>query len=111
MYAQDNNEIVVGSAGSGIHISAKGEDAAGIIAIEHGSVALNGQNAVIDVDGSKYSTGIHVQNNDMTDETNRATVNVNTENTTINAVTALSAMSHSVLNVNSNLVTNGKNAI
>ena len=111
LYAQDNNEIVVGNAGSDIHISAKGEDAAGIIAIEHGSVALNGQNAVIDVDGSKYSTGIHVQNNDMTDETNRATVNVNTENTKINAVTALSAMSHSVLNVNSNLVTNGKNAI
>ena len=111
LYAQDQNEIVVDSAGSDIHISAKGEDAAGIIAIEHGSVALNGQNAVIDADGSKYSTGIHVQNNDMTDETNRATVNVNTENTTINAVTALSAMSHSVLNVNSNLVTNGKNAI
>ena len=111
LYAQDQNEIIVGNAGSDIHISAKGEDAAGIIAIEHGSVALNGQNAVIDADGSKYSTGIHVQNNDMTDETNRATVNVNTENTTINAVTALSAMSHSVLNVNSNLVTNGKNAI
>ena len=111
LYAQDQNEIIVGNAGSDIQISAKGEDAAGIIAIEHGSVALNGQNAVIDVDGSKYSTGIHVQNNDMTDETNRATVNVNTENTKINAVTALSAMSHSVLNVNSNLVTNGKNAI
>ena len=111
LYAQDKNEIIVGNAGSDIHISAKGEDAAGIIAIEHGSVALNGQNAVIDADGSKYSTGIHVQNNDMTDETNRATVNVNTENTTINAVTALSAMSHSVLNVKSNLVTNGKNAI
>ena len=111
LYAQDKNEIILGNAGSDIHISAKGEDAAGVIAIEHGSVALNGQNAVIDVDGSKYSTGIHVQNNDMTDETNRATVNVNTENTTINAVTALSAMSHSVLNVNSNLVTNGKNAI
>ena len=111
LYAQDQNEIIVGNAGSDIHISAKGEDAAGIIAIEHGSVALNGQNAVIDADGSKYSTGIHVQNNDMTDETNRATVNANTENTTINAVTALSAMSHSVLNVNSNLVTNGKNAI
>lgn len=111
LYAQDQNEIIVGNAGSDIHISAKGEDAAGIIAIEHGSVALNGQNAVIDADGSKYSTGIHVQNNNMTDETNRATVNVNTENTTINAVTALSAMSHNVLNVNSNLVTNGKNAI
>jgi hypothetical protein len=77
LYAQDQNEIIVGNAGSDIHISAKGEDAAGIIAIEHGSVALNGQNAVIDADGSKYSTGIHVQNNDMTDETNRATVNVN----------------------------------
>ena len=111
LYAQDQNDIIVGNAGSDIHISAKGEDAAGIIAIEHGSVALNGQNAVIDVEGSKYSVGIHVQNTDMTDETNRATVNVNTENTTINAVTALSAMSHSVLNVNSNLVTNGKNAI
>ena len=111
LYAQDQNKIIVGNTGSDIHISAKGEDAAGIIAIEHGSVALNGQNAVIDVDGSKYSTGIHVQNNEMDDETNRATVNVNTENTTINAVTALSAMSHSVLNVNSNLVTNGKNAI
>ena len=111
LYAQDNNEIIVGNDGSDIHISAKGEDAAGIIAIEHGAVALNGQNAVIDVEGSNASVGIHVQNNDMTDETNRATVNVNTENTKINAVTALSAMSHSVLNVNSNLVTNGKNAI
>lgn len=60
LYAQDQNEIIVGNAGSDIHISAKGEDAAGIIAIEHGSVALNGKNAVIDADGSKYSTGIHV---------------------------------------------------
>ena len=111
LYAQDKNEIIVGNAGSDIHISAKGEDAAGIIAIEHGSVALKGQNAVIDVEGSKNPVGIFVQNTDMADETNRATVNVNTENTTINAVTALSAMSHSVLNVNSNLVTNGKNAI
>ena len=111
LYAQDKNEIIVGNAGSDIHISAKGEDAAGIIAIEHASVALNGQNAVIDVEGSKNPVGIFVQNTDMDDETNRATVNVNTENTTINAVTALSAMSHSVLNVNSNLVTNGKNAI
>ena len=111
LYAQDKNEIIVGNAGSDIHISAKGEDAAGIIAIEHGSVALNGQNAVIDVEGSKNPVGIFVQNTDMDDETNRATVNVNTENTTINAVTALSAMSHSVLNVKSNLVTNGKNAI
>ena len=112
LYAQDKNKISVGDIGSDINISAKGtDDAIGIYAILHGSVDLNGQNAVIDVDGSKYSTGIHVQNNDMTDETNRATVNVNTENTTINAVTALSAMSHSVLNVNSNLVTNGKNAI
>ena len=112
LYAQDKNKISVDDIGSDINISAKGtDDAIGIYAILHGSVDLNGQNAVIDVDGSKYSTGIHVQNNDMTDETNRATVNVNTENTKINAVTALSAMSHSVLNVNSNLVTNGKNAI
>ena len=47
----------------------------------------------------------------MTDTDHRATVNVNTENTTIHADSALVAMSNSVLNVNSNLVTNGKNAI
>ena len=108
LYAQDNNKISVGNAGSDIQISAKGEDAVGVLALVHGSVDLNGKNAVINVEGSQASEGIHVQNND---KDNRATVNVNTENTTINAKSALVAMSHSVLNVNSNLVTNGKNAI
>lgn len=108
LYAQDNNKISVGDAGSDIQISAKGEDAVGVLALVHGSVDLNGKNAVINAEGSQASEGIHVQNND---KDNRATVNVNTENTTINAKSALVAMSHSVLNVNSNLVTNGKNAI
>ena len=108
LYAQDNNKISVGNAGSDIQISAKGEDAVGVLALVHGSVDLNGKNAVINAEGSQASEGIHVQNND---KDNRATVNVNTENTTINAKSALVAMSHSVLNVNSNLVTNGKNAI
>ena len=111
LYAQDNNKISAGNAGSDIQISAKGEDAVGVLALIHGSVDLNGKNAVINAEGSQASEGIHVQNNDMEDKDNRATVNVNTENTTINAKSALVAMSHSVLNVSSNLVTNGKNAI
>ena len=113
LYAQDNNRISVGNAGSDIQISAKGEDAVGVLALVHGSVDLNGKNAVIKAEssGNQASEGIHVQNNDMTDTDHRATVNVNTENTTIHADSALVAMSHSVLNVNSNLVTNGKNAI
>lgn len=113
LYAQDNNKISVGNAGSDIQISAKGEDAVGVLALVHGSVDLNGKNAVIKAEssGNQASEGIHVQNNDMTDTDHRATVNVNTENTTIHADSALVAMSNSVLNVNSNLVTHGKNAI
>ena len=111
LYAQDNNNISAGNTGSDIQISAKGEDAVGVLALVHGSVDLNGKNAVIKAEGSQASEGIHVQNNDMKDKDNRATVNVNTENTTINAKSALVAMSNSVLNVSSNLVTNGKNAI
>lgn len=113
LYAQDNNKISVGNTGSDIQIFAKGEDAVGVLALEHGSVDLNGKNAVIKAEssGNQASEGIHVQNNNMTDTDHRATVNVNTENTTIHADSALVAMSNSVLNVNSNLVTNGKNAI
>ncbi len=113
LYAQDNNKVSVGNAGSDIQISAKGEDAVGVLALVHGSVELNGKNAVIKAEssGNQASEGIHVQNNDMTDTDHRATVNVNTENTTIHADSALVAMSNSVLNVNSNLVTHGKNAI
>lgn len=113
LYAQDNNKISVGNTGSDIQIFAKGEDAVGVLALEHGSVDLNGKNAVIKAEssGNQASEGIHVQNNDMTDTDHRATVNVNTENTTIHADSALVAMSNSVLNVNSNLVTNGKNVI
>lgn len=113
LYAQDNNRISVGNAGSDIQISAKGEDAVGVLALVHGSVDLNGKNAVIKAEssGNQASEGIHVQNNDMTDTAHRATVNVNTENTTIHADSALVAMSNSVLNVDSNLVTHGKNAI
>lgn len=113
LYAQDNNRISVGNAGSDIQISAKGEDAIGVLALVHGSIDLKGKNAVINAEsrGNLASEGIHVQNTDMTDTAHRATVNINTENTTIHADSALVAMSHSVLNVNSNLVTNGKNAI
>lgn len=113
LYAQDNNKISAGNAGSDIQISAKGEDAIGVLALVHGTVDLNGKNAVIKAEsrGNLASEGIHVQNTDMTDTAHRATVNVNTENTTIHADSALVAMSNSVLNVESNLVTHGKNAI
>lgn len=113
LYAQDNNKISVGNAGSDIQISAKGEDAVGVLALVHGSVDLKGKNAVINAEsrGNLASEGIHVQNTDMTDTAHRAKVNVNTENTTIHADSALVAMSNSVLNVESNLVTHGKNAI
>lgn len=113
LYAQDNNRISVGNAGSDIQISAKGEDAIGVLALVHGSIDLKGKNAVINAEsrGNLASEGIHVQNTDMTDTAHRATVNVNTENTTIHADSALVAMSNSVLNVESNLVTHGKNAI
>ena len=113
LYAQDNNNISAGNAGSDIQISAKGEDAIGVLALVHGTVDLNGKNAVIKAEsrGNLASEGIHVQNTDLTDTAHRATVNVNTENTTIHADSALVAMSNSVLNVESNLVTHGKNAI
>lgn len=113
LYAQDNNRISAGNTGSDIQISAKGEDAIGVLALVHGTVDLNGENAVIKAEsrGNLASEGIHVQNTDMTDTAHRATVNVNTENTTIHADSALVAMSNSVLNVESNLVTHGKNAI
>lgn len=113
LYAQDNNKISAGNAGSDIQISVKGEDAIGVLALVHGSVDLNGKNAVIHAEsrGNLASEGIHVQNTDLEDTAHRATVNVNTENTTIHADSALVAMSNSVLNVNSNLVTHGKNAI
>lgn len=113
LYAQDNNKISAGNTGSDIQISVKGEDAIGVLALVHGSVDLKGKNAVINAEsrGNLASEGIHVQNNDLKDTDHRATVNVNTENTTIHADSALVAMSNSVLNVNSNLVTNGKNAI
>ena len=41
LYAQDNNKISVGNTGSDIQIFAKGEDAVGVLALEHGSVDLN----------------------------------------------------------------------
>lgn len=113
LYAQDNNKISAGNTGSDIQISVKGEDAIGVLALVHGSVDLNGKNAVIKAESRSNlaSEGIHVQNTDLMDTAHRAKVNVNTENTTIHADSALVAMSNSVLNVNSNLVTHGKNAI
>lgn len=110
----DGSSVVIGGEKSVVNVTANAKNgtADGIFNVEGKDVTINGSELNVNVSSSvDKAVGIHVQNNYMADETNRATVNVNTENTTINADTALSAMSHSILNVNSNLVTNGKNAI
>lgn len=76
------------------------------------SVDIKGNSLSINaISDTNDSIGIHVQNSSTAAEANKATVNVNAENTTINAKTALSVMSQGVLNVNSNLITEGENAI
>lgn len=76
------------------------------------SVDIKGNSLSINaISDTNDSIGIHVQNSSTAAEANKATVNVNAENTTINAKTALSVMSQGVLNVNSNLTTEGENAI
>lgn len=76
------------------------------------SVDIKGNSLSINaISDTNDSIGIHVQNSSTAAEANKATVNVNAENTTIHAKTALSVMSQGVLNVNSNLTTEGENAI
>lgn len=76
------------------------------------SVDIKGNSLSINaISDTNDSIGIQVQNSSTAAEANKATVNVNAENTTIHAKTALSVMSQGVLNVNSNLTTEGENAI
>ena len=112
--------LTMGGADTDISIKAHSSgEAIGILNMQEfngktgGSVTnINGKSLSIDaVSDTNDSIGIHVQNSSTTADDNKATVNVNVENTVINAKTALSVMSQGVLNVNSNLVTNGENAI
>lgn len=112
VYAQEKSQVSIGSANSAITIESKGaEDAVGIEAMVGGRVDIVGKNASITAEGQGNTVGIFVQNSTTDATDNRATVNVNTENTDITAKTALSVFSQGVLNVNSNLETHGENAI
>lgn len=113
-------KLSLGGADSEITIDAKaGGETIGILAMQDTNSNKGG--AVVDVKGKSLvinavsdtndSIGIHVQNSSTTAEDNKATVNIEAENTSIQAKTALSVMSQGVLNINSNLTTNGKNAI
>lgn len=113
-------KLSLGGADSEITIDAKaGGETIGILAMRETNSNKGG--AVVDVKGKSLvinavsdtndSIGIHVQNSSTTAEDNKATVNIEAENTSIQAKTALSVMSQGVLKVNSNLTTNGKNAI
>lgn len=116
----NGTHLTMGGADTDISIEAHAAgETIGVFAMQETGSTTGG--ASVDIKGNSLSInaisdtndsiGIHVQNSSTAAEDNKATVNVDVENTTIHAQTALSVMSQGVLNVNSNLVTNGKNAI
>ena len=116
----NGTSVVVGGTNSDVVIKTQaGGESIGIFAMQDTSnttggpkAVINGKSLTIEADSdSNDSIGIHVQNGSTTATDDKATVNVNTENTDITAKTALSVFSQGVLNVNSNLVTHGENAI
>lgn len=116
----NGTHLTMGGADTDISIEAHAAgETIGVLAMQEtgsktggASVDIKGNSLSINaISDTNDSIGIHVQNGSTAAEDNKATVNVNAENTTIHAKTALSVMSQGVLNVNSNLVTNGKNAI
>lgn len=111
--AANGAKINIGDENSVVNITASSKDEAiGLSSIEHSQLNVDGQTLVVNVTSeSNDAVGIHVQNNSTTDDENFATLNVNTDNTIINARTALSAMSQGHLILNSNLYTDSDNAI
>lgn len=116
----NGTHLTMGGADTDISIEAHAAgETIGVLAMQEKGSTTGG--ASVDIKGNSLSInaisdtndsiGIHVQNSSTAAEDNKATVNVNAENTTIHAKTALSVMSQGVLNVNSNLTTEGKNAI
>ena len=116
----NGTHLTMGGADTDISIEAHAAgETIGVLAMQETGSTTGG--ASVDIKGNSLSInaisdtndsiGIHVQNSSTAAEDNKATVNVNAENTTIHAKTALSVMSQGVLNVNSNLTTEGKNAI
>lgn len=116
----NGTHLTMGGADTDISIEAHAAgETIGVLAMQEtgsttggASVDIKGKSLVINaVSDTNDSIGIHVQNSSTTAEDNKATVNIEAENTSIQAKTALSVMSQGVLNINSNLTTNGKNAI
>ena len=116
----NGTHLTMGGADTDISIEAHAAgETIGVLAMQEKGSTTGG--ASVDIKGNSLSInaisdtndsiGIHVQNSSTAAEDNKATVNVDVENTTIHAKTALSVMSQGVLKVNSNLVTHGKNAI
>ena len=116
----NGTHLTMGGADTDISIEAHAAgETIGVLAMQEKGSTTGG--ASVDIKGNSLSInaisdtndsiGIHVQNSSTVAEDNKATVNVNAENTTIHAKTALSVMSQGILNVNSNLTTEGKNAI
>lgn len=116
----NGTHLTMGGADTDISIEAYAAgETIGVLAMQEKGSTTGG--ASVDIKGNSLSInaisdtndsiGIHVQNSSTAAEDNKATVNVNAENTTIHAKTALSVMSQGILNVNSNLTTEGKNAI
>lgn len=116
----NGTHLTMGGADTDISIEAHAAgETIGVLAMQETGSTTGG--ASVDIKGNSLSInaisdtndsiGIHVQNSSTAAEDNKATVNVNAENTTIHAKTALSVMSQGILNVNSNLTTEGKNAI
>lgn len=116
----NGTHLTMGGADTDISIEAHAAgETIGVLAMQEtgsttggASVDIKGKSLVINaVSDTNDSIGIHVQNSSTTAEDNKATVNIEAENTSIQAKTALSVLSQGVLNINSNLTTNGKNAI
>lgn len=116
----NGTHLTMGGADTDISIEAHAAgETIGVLAMQEtgsttggASVDIKGKSLVINaVSDTNDSIGIHVQNSSTTAEDNKATVNIEAENTSIQAKTALFVMSQGVLNVSSNLTTNGKNAI
>ena len=116
----NGTHLTMGGADTDISIEAHAAgETIGVLAMQETGSTTGG--ASVDIKGNSLSInaisdtndsiGIHVQNSSTAAEANKATVNVNAENTTIHAKTALSVMSQGVLKVNSNLTTEGENAI
>ena len=116
----NGTHLTMGGADTDISIEAHAAgETIGVLAMQEtgsktggASVDIKGNSLSINaISDTNDSIGIHVQNGSTAAEDHKATVNVDVENTTIHAKTALSVLSQGVLNVNSSLVTNGKNAI